>query len=107
MTGLAAIFDPKGKDAFLTDLVARLPTHASRSEEWHDEFCAMAHLHHGAFETTAQSTVNDAYSLRLFVDGDVYDENVESGVSTAARFARAYERGANGLAGAKGSFAAV
>src|SRR5262245_34509403 len=80
MTGLVAAFDSNGKDAFLADLVARLPTQASRSEEWHDEFCAMAHLHHGAFEATARPTVNDAYSIRLFVDGDLYNENDQSGV---------------------------
>src|SRR5262245_26941757 len=107
MTGLVAVFDSNGKDTFLADMVARLPTHASRSEEWHDEFCTMVHLHHGAFEATARPTVNDAYSIRLFVDGDLYNENDQSGVSTAARFVRAYEGGANGLASAKGSFAAV
>jgi asparagine synthase (glutamine-hydrolysing) len=110
MTGLIAVFDAKGSNVSLGGLIAQLPTHASRSEQWHDSFCAMARLHHGVLETTPQPAFNDAESLCLFLDGEIYaspDGRDDARLPAAVRLLRIYEHGANALADINGSFSAI
>jgi asparagine synthase (glutamine-hydrolysing) len=110
MTGLVAIFDARGSSPSLAGMVDRLPTQASRLEEWHDELCVIARLHHGAIETKPQPAFNDSHSLCLFLDGEIYATRygpTSASMPAAARLLSIYERDEPALADINGSFAAI
>jgi asparagine synthase (glutamine-hydrolysing) len=110
MTGLIAVFGAHGNDVSLAGLVARHPTHASRRDEWHDQFCAVARLHHGVLDRTLQPVFNDVGSLCLLLDGEILaapDGQDAAGLSSAARLLRIYEHDESAMANVNGSFAAI
>ncbi len=108
MSGLLAIFNPDGVDGALADLIDRFPSHAAKRDEWRDPHFAAVRFHHGLLEAEPQPVSDQTGTLRLFLDGQIYDAGDagagDPAAAPAAVCLAAYRQGAEALARLNGSF---
>ena len=114
MSGLVAIFNPKGLSGSLSALVERFPSHATKRHEWADDFCAIARLHHGVGNPEPQPVWNEPRTICLFMDGALFENGDGLRLADAARMSapalclRLYEeRRLEAFARLNGSFSLV